>query len=170
MINLAGNKDADAYIQSELHIAGIDQVKCEASRKEVAYSITGLLGDWTFERAWYYWKASAPDGKGLPLEIATQLHELEYPIVGHKQPKTYGEIIRVAGDCSCPHPEKWAFPTKKVFNKESKRIGIDWKQTCYRDLAELCNNGSIIGERFVNSYHIDDQIGLNEFAKVIRSL
>jgi len=170
MKNLAGNKNADRYIQEELILAGIPIVRGEKSTGEVPYSITGKIGDWTFERAWYYWMASAPDGKGLSLEVATKLHEQDYPIIGENEAETYGQVIRVAGHCGCPPPEEWAFPTREVLEIESKRIGKDLMRTCYGDLAELCNSGIVKGARFVNSYHIDTQVGLNKLARVISNL
>jgi len=170
MKNLAGVRDADAYIQEELLLAGIPLVRGERNTGEVPYSVTGKLGDWTFERAWYYWMASEKNGKGLPLEIATQLHERKYPVIGENQPETYGLVVRVAGNCGGPHPREWAFPTQEDMEKESKRIGRDLMRTCFGDLAELCNSGVVQAPRFVDSYHIDTQLGLNELARVISSL
>jgi hypothetical protein len=34
-------------------------------------------------------------------------------------------------------------------------------------MSELCNEGKLTVERYVDSYHIDDQIGLNEFVSAI---
>ena len=105
MRNLAGVEEADQYIQEELLLAGIDIVKAEAHREEVPYTLEGKLGPWTFTRAQYYWRVNAPDGEGLPLDFAVELHTREYPIKGEKQPKTYGNAVRVSGHCGCPHPE-----------------------------------------------------------------
>ena len=170
MINLAGVKEADERIQEELYLAGIEFVRREKLEGEVLCSITGKLGDWTFNRAWCYWMASAQDRKGLPLEIATQMHERRYPIIGERQPENYGQVIRVAGHCGCPHPREWAFPSDKDLDRWSQETERDWKKICYGNLAELCNNGIIRAPRFVTSYHIDNQIGLNEFARVLREL
>ncbi|MBI5398462.1 hypothetical protein HZB03_03275 [Candidatus Woesearchaeota archaeon] len=85
MINLAGVEEADEHIQEELCLAGIELVRGEKSEGEVPYSISGKLCDWTFNRAWYYWMASAQDGNGLPLEVAAQMHERKYPIFGRRQ-------------------------------------------------------------------------------------
>nr|MBA4405594.1 hypothetical protein [Nanoarchaeum sp.] len=170
MINLAGVKEADEHIQEELYSAGIEIVRGELSKSEVPHSITGKLGDWKFNRAWYYWTTSAQSGKGLPLEIATMMHEREYPIIGEKQPKNYGQVIRVAGHCNCPHPRELALPNNESLDKWSKETGIDWMQISYGELAKLCNNGTIQASRFVNYYHIDNQLGLNEFARVLRGI
>ncbi len=170
MKNLARVKEADEHIQEELYLAGIGLIRGEQDKGEVPYSITGKIGDWDFDRAWYYWVASAPEGKGLPLEVATELHERQYPIIGERQPKNYGQVIRVTGHCGCPHPREWAFPTREVMERESERIGQNLMETTYGDLAKLCNSGVVQGERFVDSYHIDNQIGLNEFARVLKEL
>jgi hypothetical protein len=175
MINLAGVKTADVSIQEELILANIPIKKVELGRTEVPYTLVGESGDWKFNRAWTYWVAFVGggsdvigDGKGLPLEIASQLHERKYPIIGEKQPVIYGMVVRVTGHCGFPHPREWAFPTREVLEEESKIIGKDWKEINYGNLAKMCNDGVIVGERFVNYYHIDTQLGLNEFARVIR--
>ena len=121
MINLAGDKEADVYIQEELISAGIDLVR-EKSKGEVPYSFQGRLGHWNFKRAWYYWNASAPDGQGFPLEIASELHEKRYPIVGKSQPETYGKVIRVVGHCGCPHPKEWAFPNRLELQSQLRKL------------------------------------------------
>jgi hypothetical protein len=167
MINLAGNLAADEMIQEELIIANIDLVRGEKSSGEVPYTITGRLGDWTFNRGWCYWTARAPKGKGFVIDIATALHEMNYPITGTHQPKKYGEVIRVAGNCTCPHPKQWAFPVEKDLNEWSKISRRNWQEISYRNLAKLCNDGEITGQRFVNLYDIDTQIGLNQFARII---
>jgi len=170
MINLANVKETDEHVQEELYLAGIEIILGELSRCEVPYSITGKLGDWKFNRAWHYWIASARDGKGLPLEVAAAMHERKYPIIGERQPENYGQVIRVTGHGGCPHPREWAFPNDKALDKWSQETGKDWRQICYGDLAELCNNGTIQAPRFVTFYHIDNQLGLNEFARVLREL
>lgn len=167
MINLAGDKKADKYIQEELFLAGIPMIKEVKSRGEVPYTIEGLLGDWKFERAWYYWIARAEDGKGLTLVTATLMHETKYPIIGVNEPTNYGQVIRVAGDCGCSHPKEWALPVKETLYKELARLGMEHAN--YGELAELLNSGKMKGLRFVNLYHIDNQIGLNEFARFVKS-
>jgi hypothetical protein len=166
MKNLAGIVDADMFIQEELLLAGIPIIHVKKGKNEVPYSIQGKLGSWTFERAWHYWNAQAPDGKGLTLRVATLLHQRKYPIEGKDQPQTYGEVIRVDDNCTCPHPKYWAFPEETVRIKELDRLGK--KSVTYRELAELCNKGTVHGPRFVNLYAIDEQLALNEFARVIR--
>lgn len=137
MKNLAGVIKADENIREELSLAGIELVQGERSSGEVPYSITGKLGDWKFARAWYYWRTFAPEGKGLPLEVAAYLHGKKYPHTEERETDTiYGQVIRVVGHCGCPHPMNW---------------------------ASLSSDG----KRYVYSYHIDTQTGLNEFARFI---
>ena len=108
MRNLAGNKEADDFILKELMSAEIKVRGCEPTGGEVPYSLVGKLGEWTFERAWNYWSASAPYGKGLPMKLASQLQERKYPISGDNTPETFGQVVRVGGHCGCPHPKEWA--------------------------------------------------------------
>jgi len=56
---------------------------------EVKSPICGVLGSWSFKRAWYYWVA---EGDGLPVDDAMKLHEY------------YGKVVRVDGDCTGPSP------------------------------------------------------------------
>ena len=114
MKNLAGETRADLEILKELDEAGIEIVESERSRGEVPHTLTGKLADWGFSRAWYYWIAKASEEKGLPLDVATELHERKYPISGERQPKTYGRVIRVAGHCGCPPPAEWLNRSGKV--------------------------------------------------------
>ena len=84
MINLAGETKADSHILKELSEAGIEVVEGKRTRSEVPYTLTGKLADWNFSRAWYYWVAGAQNGKGLPLEVAVELHNREYPTKGER--------------------------------------------------------------------------------------
>lgn len=59
---------------------------------EVPTSIVGLYNGWTFERAWYYYRAK---GDGIPPEIAQEFHQ------------TWGKQVRVEGHCGCPSPLEW---------------------------------------------------------------
>ncbi|MBI3052079.1 hypothetical protein HYY74_06535 [Candidatus Woesearchaeota archaeon] len=122
MINLAGKRGgayyagrspADYYIIQELANAGIETVwESQLSKEEVEYNFTGRLRGWKFTRAPVYWVAEARAGRGLPLEVATELHYREYPEIeaalyadrGIPAPKTYGEVVRVGGHCGCPPP------------------------------------------------------------------
>lgn len=188
MINLAGVKEADEFIQEELYLAGIKLVHGEQSKGEVPYTIIGKLGGWNFERAWTYWMASAQEGKGIPLELATELHERKYPIVGENQPETLGKVIRVDGDCTSPHPKEHATQfsdlgfkiiidpdgskereSEKYFKQHPEYL----KNPEYKFLTNnvfVPNLDGVVTSSFINSYHIDNQIGLNALAKVIEQV
>lgn len=112
MKNLAGETKADLHILKELSGAGIEIVEGEKSRGEVPYTLTGKLGDWNFSRAWTYWMAGAKEG--LPLEVATELHDREYALKGEREPATYGQVVRVAGHCGCPPPNEWVNGAGKI--------------------------------------------------------
>lgn len=190
MRNLAGNNQADRFIKEELLLAGISPIQGERVAKEVPYSITGQLLEWSFQRAWYYWVASAPRGMGLPLEVAVQMHERKYPIVGEflrydNEAKIYGDSIIVAGDCICPHPNKLAryfdeFGRDVILDptgsKEKQRddllgteILTDAATEALKKLRYLPSLEGTTGIRAViDSYHVDTQLGLNELARVIK--
>jgi len=185
MVNLAGKEDADKNILEELHWAGIPSVKIEKSQTEVPYSYIGRLRNWEFRRAWYYWIASVSEDKyGLPLKEALTLHYKKHPT---NEKQIMGNIIRSGGHGGCPPPDEYG--AQPVYNKElvekCKSIGIPSKslksmgwgddETEYPDLtcgevSSLCNERKLQVERYVNCYHIDDLIGLKEFAETIKSL
>jgi hypothetical protein len=95
MQNLAGKVDCDVFILEELYKAGVCIVEHpEPLRREVPASLTGVMGKFTFARAWYYWVVEGP----VPLSVAKILYD-------HPRGR---EDVRVAGHCGCPPPEKWA--------------------------------------------------------------
>jgi len=162
--NLAGREDCDEHIRRELETAGVEIVEAEAS-SEVPYHFEGRLGDFKFSRAWYYWVVN---GK-VPLEVARKMYE---DPEGKK-------AVRAAGHCCCPPPEEWAFPSQEDIEKSLKEIGWEkwvefdgktYPSINYGQMAELCNDGKIKGDRFVDTYHIDTQEGLNLFVKAIKEM
>jgi hypothetical protein len=104
MKNLAGKTKADLQILNELCEADIKIIEGEKSKGEVPYTLTGRLADWNFSRAWEYWMTHSESREGLPLEVAIELHERKYQIFGEREYKTYGQVVRVNGDCRCPSP------------------------------------------------------------------
>jgi hypothetical protein len=85
MRNLAGDPNCNVYITDELTKAGIHPYNSYVpSRLEVPSSITGILGSWTFTRAWYYWVAES-SRIGIPRDIAEEFN------------KQWGEFVRVDG-------------------------------------------------------------------------
>lgn len=176
MKNLAGVNNADETILEELYLAGIPAVKVEPNTGEVPFSYIGKMGSWTFSRRWYYWSASVEDKTtGFPLEVALELHNRKHPI----SEKNLGSIIRVGGHCGCPSPDEYG--AQPIYDEElDKQLeSIGYKKE-YSDLlkkeyisitvgevSKLCNEGKLNVKRFVDNYHIDEQIGLNELAKTI---
>jgi hypothetical protein len=178
MKNLAGNKDADKFIKEELYLAGIPEIKIGNTGGEVPYTIIGKLGNWTFTRAWYYWVARVENPKdGLKLDKAIALHKRKHPT--NDKMKILGNVIRSGGHCGCPSPAEYG--SQPVYDenfdktltelgykkKHHKIIDVDYWDLPKKEIIKLCNEGKITMERYVDCYHIDDQVGLVEFAKVI---
>ena len=178
MENLAGVKEADSYIKEELYLAGIKAVPEKPERSEVPYTITGRLGNWKFRRAWYYWVATVeyrPDG--LPVDVAMELHNTPNPIDSEK---ILGTSIRSGGDCGCPTPD--GYTAQPVYdddlNTQLLNLGykMEYSEALQKEyipinvgeIARLHNEGKIDMKRWVENYHIDDQIGLTEFAKFLK--
>ena len=143
MKNLAEETKADLHILKELSEAGIEVVEGKRTRSEVPYTLTGRLADWNFSRAWYYWMAHAEDGKGLPLEVATELHERKYPISGEREHETYGQVIRVAGHCGCPPPKDWLNSDGKIdsYHVDSQE-GLNALAGAIRTLHNMASSGT----------------------------
>lgn len=176
MKNLAGNEKADETIQEELYLAGIPVISCIQSRGEVPYTLVGRIGPWLLRRAWYYWVAEVPDRKmGLPLQKAMELHNKKHPVLGC----ILGKVIRSGGHCGCPSPDVYgaepiydedldnqleALGYKKKYCDFLKRDFVD---ITVGEISKICNEGKLSSERYVTCYHIDDLVGLAEFAKFI---
>jgi len=96
MQNLAGNRECDDIIKTELDAAEIPVVVNEQGRNggEVSYLLIGRLGPFEFRRAWYYWMVEGP----VPLKVAQEMY-------AHKNGC---RDVRVSGHCGCPPPEEWA--------------------------------------------------------------
>lgn len=134
---------------------------------------TGLLGDLTITKSgsrWYY----LVEGR-VPLELANQLYD---DPVGRTD-------IRVACHCMCPPPAEWATwyaPSGR------KIVGLDQQDECLRyvnssseymrgvaerllqelDFAE--DPSAVPGaEGFVESYHVDSEVGLRVFSDYRRA-
>ena len=94
--------------------------------------------NWKLTRSSRYWIADSI-GNGIPIEIASVLHEKKYPFEMFDDcgVTIYGHVVRVAGHAGAPHPKS--------------------------------NNCLWADDGYINSYHIDTQEGLNEFARVINN-
>ena len=145
MKNLAGETKADLHILRELSDAGIEIVEGEKSRGEVPYTLTGKLADWNFNRAWTYWMAGAEEG--LPLEVATELHNREYAEKGERQPETYGQAVRVAGHCGCPPPKEWLNSDGRIdsYHIDSQE-GLNALASSIRTLHNMASSGTDLKE------------------------
>lgn len=176
MINLAGVKEADQTIKEELYLADIEAVPMK-TKGEVPYTIEGRIGNWRLRRAWYYWVATTElRTDGLPLKYALELFNIQNPIDNNK---IIGSSIRSGGDAGCSSPEDYT--SQPVYDEalEDKLMALGYEQV-YSDVLErkyvpisvgevarLCTEGKLEVERYVDCYHIDDQVGLNEFAKYL---
>ena len=177
MENLAGNKKADEHIKEELFLAGIEMID-QKSEGEVPYTIVGRIGHWKFRRAWYYWVVTVERPEdGLPLVVAMGLHNMPHPTK-----KIIGNVVRSGGHCGCPAPDEYG--AQPVYNDEldEQLIKLGYKKEYFKPLdksfihinvgevSKLCNEGKLTVERYVDCYHVDDQIGLNELAKTLKTL
>ena len=179
MINLAGNKKCDETILEELYLANIPAIKCEQSTGEVPYSYVGKIGNWTFKRLWYYWSVSVGDKEaGLPIKEALELHNKKHPT----KDSILGNIIRCGGHAGALSPDE--FGAHPIYNEALTEalVALGYEKIYFKhqnewhvpitgsEISELCNSGKLNVERYVDNYHIDEQIGLNEFAKVVSKL
>lgn len=176
MKNLAGNEQADSTILEELYLANIPSKKVDKNNGEVPYSYIGKIENWTFKRAWYYWVVSVENGeKGLPLNIALELHNKKNPT----NDSILGDVIRCGGHAGCPSPDKYGAQPLYDEEYENQLFALGYKKTYYESLdkeyfsitvgevSNLCNEGKLTVKRYVDCYHIDTQIGLNEFVKML---
>jgi len=161
--NLAGIKEADEHIRKELHEAGIPRIAA-TGKGEVPYNLEGDLRGWRFERLWRYWGASHP--QGLPLNIADALHTTPLPVNAitpystHEGEKQYGDVIRVAGDCTCPSPKErltngcvtsYHIDTQEGLNEFVKAIGgrdFNWDKAIYSYRINRNSGGNTFIEKF----------------------
>lgn len=164
MINLAGKADADQYILTELTRCGVPVVPVTKTDSEVPYSFVGKLGNFTFTRAWYYWVVS---GK-VPLAVAEELYTPEFK----------GDV-RSGGDCGCRHPSTWATPYKgekvavsateaEKFAHLVKTFGPSFKERIEKEYYFHDNDDLSEFPRFVDTYHIDSELGLYIFVQALK--
>jgi len=162
---------ADARIRGELQAAGIEVVKHKKllDHPEVHTHCAGKLGGFTFHRNWYYWGV---EGR-VPLAVAEKLY------ADPEGKKT----VRVAGHCGCPPPEKW---TRRYMSDGREVVPAAQKAEIDHFVERLKKRGSeldaaevlakiyftddpLVGEAFVEAYHIDSQEGLSLFVRVLRA-
>lgn len=160
MKNLAGNPEADHHIERELFAAGIEVVRHpERLRGEVPRTLTGKLGPFTFDRAWYYWMVHGP----VPLPVAEELYA--HP---------YGQTdVRVAGHCGCPPPAEWVdwldADGKELAPLSERPADEERARQCEKNLnLRFVESVEAEGKPFVTSYHIDTPEGLRLFVGTLR--
>lgn len=179
MINLAGVAEADRTIKEELYLAHIESVPMEA-KGEVPYTIAGRIGHWKLTRAWTYWVARVElRTDGLKLEYALELHNMQNPV---NEVQYLGQVIRAGGHAGGLSPDDYV--SQPVYDDEldeklmalgykkeySKILEKDYIRINLGEVAQLCTEGKLDVQRYVDCYHIDSQVGLNEFAKYLEAL
>lgn len=170
MQNLAGNKDCDSVIESELTRCGIEIVRGERSTHEVAASITGKLGAFTFRRAWYYWVVEGP----MPLDVALKIYE--NPVgradirtggfAGNVSPLEYGtDYFDADGNWLVSDPDGKEATAFAYFQER----GVISPETLS---GTRCVPDKRVGyaRAEVRSYHVDSELGLYILAEAIRGL
>lgn len=174
MTNLASSRnrspervaETDTTVIKELTEAGITCiVNPEVSEGEVPTRICGQIGSFSFKRLWYYWSVAGR----VPLSVAEKLYADE---IGKQD-------VRVAGHCGCPAPKDWVIMVdvktgRIVTSDEEWQKGLklfadmpkalaDWKAN-YIPTSEASDT-----QEFVDSYHIDSQMGLNLFVSTLKT-
>jgi len=169
MINLAGRKDCDSYIEKELREAGVQlrKVKPDLIHNEVPYSIEGKLGEFKFSRAWTYWVV---DGE-VPLYVAEEIYA------------TYDgkKYIRADGHCGCLEPKLVASyylkNGKKLISDPEGKQKKEFEHCIEHNLFEqeqmiiyefVIDRTKCYDYAVVDCYHIDTQDGLNLFSEIIK--
>ncbi|WCK57036.1 hypothetical protein PP175_28005 (plasmid) [Aneurinibacillus sp. Ricciae_BoGa-3] len=151
MINLAGVRGCDKTIRSELKEAGITPVHVGMMDGEVPTTLIGKRNNFIFQRGWSYWMVEGY----MPLVIAQAIH---------KESLDRHLDIRVAGNSEDTTPEEWAFP--KDLMEQCASLNLTFPSN--EDIHALIKQGVIKGERYVDSYHIDTQEGLNFLVEMIK--
>lgn len=168
MINLAGRPDADAEIRRELERARLEIVELDRTKLEVSATLAGKFGPWTFTRAWYYWVAAAPDGQGIPIELARELY---------KDPVGKTDV-RVGGHCGCPAPDEYG---ATYLDAEGRLLMSEKDRETMEHFIkhDLVDANVMDGRAFtadprkdfyratIDLYHIDTEVGLRLFADVL---
>ena len=180
----------DSVIAAELQTAGIPVVPKTDPHPACPLRVQGRLetrhGAFTFDRKSHYWEATG----FVPLDIARALY-YDGGEIGKEQ-------IRAGGHRHSLPPEQFAVPRiedrtalrslhdlglLKQHSADADETVADWDPETdgwesldwetwptFNRVADLCNAGSVVGDRFVGVYHIDSQAGVARVAEVIRDL
>lgn len=102
------------------------------------------------------------EGRGLPLELAIQVHEM-YHKRGH-----LGKVVRAGGYPGGRHPRLMAVAYRAGTN-ERIVCGLNRADNVVGTRIAINKWGSIDKEFFVQSYQVDSQEALDLFLKVVGS-
>ena len=172
MQNLARATDANDYQRTQVEQTVLRELKrCripaieQLAQGEVPYKHVGKLGDFMFERAWYYWVVYGP----VPLYVAKELYE---DVVGVTD-------IRVSGHCGCPPPE---LPWIHCYDEQGRKLTklkdaqeqateeamLDRIHPNWRDEYVYVEDPENVAVRsVVEDYHIDSELGLRIFVDTL---
>lgn len=154
LINLAHrdyNYDADKEVKNELLIANIPVFKLPGyMNTEVKTRYIGLLNGFVFDRAWTYWVCCGD----MPL------NESQYIYDNYKKLK-----IRAGGHCGNVEPATVSY--NPVYEQELCNLLDKYDVPEYLERAKNIVDDKAL-PRFVDTYHIDTQLGLCKLAQVIR--
>lgn len=147
--------DADQKVKEELQIANIPIFKLPSyMHTEVKTRYIGILNGFTFTRAWTYWVCNGL----MPLEYANRLY------------KDYKDLnIRAGGHCGNETPESQSInpiykkELNEFFEANSQILGIE---KCIEQAKNIIDDKT--QPRFVETYHIDTQLGLCKLSQVIK--
>ena len=168
MINLAGNVDATEICTEELERCGIPIVPLLGNPGEVPSTIMGKLGPFTFERYWYYWVARGP----VPIKLARELYGTK---VGMRDIRAGGsdrsgndpdaeanwylvDDRELVHDPKGDQAKSWEALTGTIIYQE--RLKYCYTSTPPKDSPEA--------KGFVESYHIDSELGLYMFVEALK--
>ena len=156
MINLAGNRECDSIIKTELTQSKISIVNVWRMNSEVPASIIGVLNGFKFMRAWSYWIMTGY----MPLKQAEIIYEY-----------TRNLGVRAFGDAGNINPKYSNQLISKEYEKKVDTIlnayGTEYLINHAKELEEeLLNTDK--SKLYVKTYHIDTQEGLNAISEFIR--
>lgn len=143
----------DEMVKEELLIAKIPLLKVSVMDSEVKTHYIGILNGFVFERAWTYWVVRG----WMPMVHAKYLYE------------NFKDLnIRADGGAGNDNPEKQHVYTDPAYEKRL----LDLRNSC-SNLKEFLERSKEIKEnpedpKFINTYHIDTQMGLCKIAEVIK--
>ena len=108
MKNLAGDKDCDAEIITELSTAGIFLKQIKSENREVPASVDGIFGGWEFKRACCYWIAKAPYGSGISIAAVRMFNNI------------WRDVVRVNGRAGGIATEELHTPTIHTYHIDTQ--------------------------------------------------